>query len=141
VLGIGSALIYICGNLFAGRFVNSFGMKKLSVLSLTLVGFFVVLWLNSRVLWMVILFDYVGAFFWGIRPIATQSLTLEQLPNARGSMMSLHTAAGSLGSAFGVAVSGYLLLYYGYWALGFAFSVLNILSAIVFSTLTTEPVV
>jgi predicted MFS family arabinose efflux permease len=51
----------------------------------------------------------------------------------------MHTAAGSLGSAFGVAVSGYLLLHYGYWMLGYTFGALNILSAIVFAVLTKEP--
>lgn len=140
ILTIGSALLYIGGNLFAGRFMNSFGMKRLSVLSLLLIGVLVVLWLNSPVLWMVILFDYIGAVFWGIRPIATQSLTLEQVSRARGTMMSMYTAAGSLGSALGVAVSGHLLFYYGYWALGFAFGILNFLSAFVFAFHTNEPI-
>ena len=139
IFTIGSALLYIAGNLFAGKIVNSFGMKRLSVLSLILMGIFAILWLNSPVLWMAILFDYIGSVFWGIRPIAAQSLTLEQLPKSRGSMMSMHTAAGNLGSAIGVVVSGYLLLHYGYWMLGFTFGALNMLSAIVFAFLTKEP--
>jgi predicted MFS family arabinose efflux permease len=139
ILTIGSALIYIGGNLFAGRIVNSFGMKRLSVWSLILMGIFVVFWLNAPLLWMVILFDYIGSVFWGIRPIAAQSLTLEQLPKSRGSMMSMYTAATSLGSAVGVAFSGYLLLHYGYWMLGYVFGALNMLSALVFAVYTKEP--
>ena len=52
-----------------------------------------------------------------MRGTAINGLTLEQIPSARGTLMSLKGAAQSLGTAFGVAVGGYLLISFGYYGL------------------------
>jgi predicted MFS family arabinose efflux permease len=131
---------FIGGSLLAGRIVNSFGRKKLTVLSVTLVGVLTVLYLNVSTLSISLIFACVTAVFGGMRATTTNSLTLEQIPEARGTLMSLSSAATSLGSTFGAAIGGYLLLRYGYAGLGVGMGAVGILGALVFAFLTIDPV-
>jgi predicted MFS family arabinose efflux permease len=53
--------------------------------------------------------------------------------------MSLNGAAQSLGTAFGVAVGGYLLINFGYSGLFFAYSAFFLLGGLVIFFLAKEP--
>ena len=46
------------------------------------------------------------------------SLTLEQIPDFRGTMMSLNAAAGFMGGAIGAGVGGLVLLWWNYAGVG-----------------------
>ena len=92
---------------------------------------------SSNFLWsyaFVLLFAIVG----GIRATSTQSHTMDQMPGARGTLMSCMSAAISLGAALGAAIGGYILLGYGYVEFGYVFGAVNILGALVFAFLTSE---
>jgi predicted MFS family arabinose efflux permease len=75
----------------------------------------------------------------GMMASAASSLTLEQVPRFRGSMMSLGSAATSLGSAVGAAVGGMALIWYDYEALGSILGGLGIISAVIFYFVTIDP--
>jgi predicted MFS family arabinose efflux permease len=70
---------------------------------------------------------------------AASSLTLEQIPEFRGTMMSIDTATINLGSAFGTALGGIALLSSGYEGLGIALGVMSVVAAVVFQVLATDP--
>ena len=70
---------------------------------------------------------------------ASSSLTLEQVPRFRGTMMSLFSAVYSLGSALGAGVGGLVLLLYDYGFVGISLGAIGIASAIVFYLLTIDP--
>jgi len=138
LLNIGTVLCYIGGNLFTGRYANLLGRKRLSIISLLLSGVFMVpMFISPNYLLsyaFVILFAIVG----GVRATSTQSHTMEQMPTARGTLMSCMSAAISLGAALGAAIGGYILLGYGYAGFGYVFGAINILGALVFAFLTRE---
>jgi predicted MFS family arabinose efflux permease len=71
---------------------------------------------------------------------SANSLTLEQVPEARGTIMSLSTAALNLGSAFGTAIGGLALSSFGYEGLGSVLGVMGIAAAFVFLVFAREPV-
>jgi len=137
-LGIGTTLSYIGGNLFTGKYANLLGRKRLAIISLLLSGVFMVpIFTSSNFLWsyaFVLLFAIVG----GIRATSTQSHTMDQMPGARGTLMSCMSAAISLGAALGAAIGGYILLGYSYVEFGYVFGAVNILGALVFAFLTSE---
>ena len=70
---------------------------------------------------------------------AFNSLALEQVPDFRGTMMSLSQVSQNAGQAIGTALSGVILVVYDYEFLsilgGFA-----IIAAIIFQFLTVDPV-
>jgi predicted MFS family arabinose efflux permease len=63
---------------------------------------------------------------------------MDQMPGARGTLMSCMSAAISLGAALGAAIGGYILLGYSYVEFGYVFGAVNILGALVFAFLTSE---
>lgn len=138
LIGVGSGICYIAGNLFAGKFANKYGSKKLVVTALLVAGVLWILWTYLRILWMSLVFGYFIVIFGGMRGTAINSLTLEQISSARGTLMSLNGAAQSLGTAFGVAVGGYLLIRFGYSGLFLAYSAFFILGGLIISFLAKE---
>jgi predicted MFS family arabinose efflux permease len=138
LIQVGSGLAYIAGNLFTGKFANKYGSKRLSVVALLIGGITLALWIYLKVFWMAVVIGWVIIIFGGIRATAINSLTLEQIPSARGTLMSLNGAAQSLGTAIGAAVGGYFLISHGYTGLFLAYSVLFILGGLVISLLADE---
>jgi len=63
---------------------------------------------------------------------------MEQMPSARGTLMSCMSASISLGATFGTAIGGYILLGYSFVEFGYVFGAVNILGALVFAFLTSE---
>jgi len=139
VIIIGAALCYTVGSLICGRFVNRFGRKPLTVLSALLASVFTILFTYMPNLWLSLALNFLGAWFFGVVASASSSLTLEQVPRFRGTMMSINSAALYLGSALGTAVGGMVLLSFDYEGLGSILGVVGIIAAIVFQLLTTDP--
>jgi len=137
-LGIGTTLGYIVGSLFSGKYVHRIGRKRLSIISLLLSGIFMTLLFvipNFLVSYAsVLLFAIVS----GMRATSTQSHTMEQMPSARGTLMSCMSASMNLGATFGTAIGGYILLGYSFVEFGYVFGAVNILGALVFAFLTSE---
>jgi predicted MFS family arabinose efflux permease len=71
-------------------------------------------------------------------PAAT-SLTLEQSPGFRGSLMSLNDASRNFGLAFGVGVGGFLLLNLGYGFSGLILGSFGVFASILYYVFTIDP--
>lgn len=140
LLNIGTVLGYIGGNLFTGKYAHMLGRKRLSIISLLLSGVFLVLIFVSPSLLVSYSSALLFAIFSGIRATSTQSHTMEQMPDARGTLMSSMSAAISLGTALGAAIGGFILLGYSYIEFGYAFGAVNILGAMIFAFLTIEKI-
>jgi predicted MFS family arabinose efflux permease len=70
---------------------------------------------------------------------AANSLTLEQVPKIRGTMMSIDSAVVNLGSALGTVIGGIALLFFDYEGLASALGAMAIVAAIVVSLLAIDP--
>jgi DHA1 family purine base/nucleoside efflux pump-like MFS transporter len=136
---LGAASCYTLGSLVSGLIVNRFGRKTSTVLTAFLAGIFTITYACVLNLWLSLALSFIGSWFFGMVTSAANSLTLEQVPEFRGTMMSIDTAAINLGSAFGTALGGLALLSFGYEGLGIALGVMGVAAAVVFYLLTTDP--
>ena len=75
----------------------------------------------------------------GARRSASVSLALEQVPEYRGSMMALNTAANNLGSILGAGIGGAVLLAYDYPLIGIVLGILSVLAALVIRLYAVDP--
>jgi predicted MFS family arabinose efflux permease len=136
---LGAASCYTLGSLVSGRAVNRFGRKTSTVLTAFLAGIFTITYACVLNLWLSLALSLIASWFFGMVTSAANSLTLEQVPEFRGTMMSIDTAAINLGSALGTALGGLALVFFDYEGLGIALGVMGVTAAIVFHFLTTDP--
>jgi predicted MFS family arabinose efflux permease len=139
VIILGAASCYTLGSLISGRVVNRVGRKTSTVLTAFLAGIFVITYTCVPNLWLSLTLNLVDSWFFGMVASAANSLTLEQVPEFRGTMMSIDTATINMGSAFGTALGGLALLSFGYEGLGIALGIMGVVAAVVFYLLTTDP--
>ena len=133
------ALCFMISSYTSGRLVNRFGRKPLTVLGVLMFSVFTVAYTNLGALWMSLVLTFLGGAFSGMRFTASYSLTLEQVPEFRGTMMSLSAATNSLGSALGSGLGGLVLLLYGWRLVGTALGIIGIIASLVFYLLTEDP--
>ncbi len=91
------------------------------------------------VLWLVILLIFLDAWFDGVCATARNSLSLEQVPDFRGSMMALNSAAWNIGNAIGAGIGGLALYYFDYEGLGITLGAMGIVAAFIYYVLVDEP--
>ena len=126
------ALASMLGSLVCGRLVNRFGRKLLTVISVFLVAVFSIFFINIQNLWLSLTSYLLFGLFNGMRVTATQSLTLEQVPKFRGTMMSIYFGAVNLGSSLGAGVGGLVLLWYNWEIQAITLGGMGVFAALVF---------
>jgi len=136
---LGGALSYVLGSLITGRFVNRMGRKPSTVLTALLSGTFTVSYVLVPNVWISIVLLMIASWFFGMVASSANSLTLEQIPELRGTLMSIDTAGLNVGSAFGSTSGGLALLYFGYEGLGAVLGTIGIVAALVFYLLAKDP--
>jgi DHA2 family metal-tetracycline-proton antiporter-like MFS transporter len=136
---LGAALSYTVGSLASGRLVNRIGRKPSTVVTILLAGIFTIFLVYSHSFWISLTLNYAAAWFFGMATAAAISLTLEQVPKYRGTMMSVDTAFVNLGYALGAAFGGLMLIWLGYEGLGTALGLLGIIASVIFYTLAKDP--
>ncbi len=134
-----SALCYTIGSLVTGRFVTKFGRKNMTVVATLFAALFTVIFTLSSYFWLAIVTNFASAWFFGMSASAVESLNLEQVPRFRGTMMSLTSATGSIGSAFGAGLGGFVILQYGYEALGISLGFIGVTATFVYYFLVSDP--
>ena len=132
------ALTFMFGNLLAGRLVERYGRKMVTSMSLIIGALFTLVFYLSGNLWLAFILVMIGNFFGGMSSSAGQSLNLEQVPEYRGTMMSIDTAFNAVGSTIGAGFGGYLLLVSGWGTLGIVFGLLGIIGATIIYFFATD---
>ena len=123
----------------SGRFINNFGRKSVTFVSFLLLGIFSLFYMGLGLFWVSMAVFMIMGLVSGFRRNAGQSLSMEQIPLLRGSMMSLSAAGDSLGSALGAGVGGYVLGKGGYWLMSFVLGVLGVISALIIHFSAIDP--
>lgn len=123
-----------------GRLVNRFGRKRLTSFGVILFSLLSIAYMVMSNVWMALFFILSTSVFSAMRFTSSISLTLEQVPSLRGTMMSLNTAALGLGRVIGVAVSGFSLVYYGWGSVGISMGVLGLIAAILYAFFAVDPI-
>lgn len=137
ILLIGASL-YALGSLYAAWFVNRFGRKISTVVFLFISGIFIILYPYFSNLWLSLFVMFLASWFSGMTITAAVSLTLEQVPEYTGTMMSLNSVAVNIGNAVGSGIGGVVLISFGYKGLGNVLGGLGVLGAFVYYFLTKD---
>jgi predicted MFS family arabinose efflux permease len=136
---LGGALFFTLGAMVSGRFVKRIGRKPLTVLTSFLGGIFIVSYTSLPNLWLSLAARFLGGLFIGMTSTASNSLTLEQTPKFRGTMMSVNSAAGNMGSTLGAGVGGLALLLFNYEGMAISLGVMGLVGAVIFHLLAIDP--
>ena len=138
VLTAGMALIFAFGAFYGGRFIPRIGNKKTATITWVLMGVFLIILMNIGNVFISVAMGFLISLISGINLTASAGLTLSQVPEFRGSMMSLNTASASLGSGLNLALMGFLLTKYG-WGIGsITVGVIGIFGGVLNHLLVTE---
>lgn len=135
---LGCSSIAIVGSLVGGRLVNRMGRKRLTTLSAFLLGVFTLLFINVPTLEGALAVWLIAGFFTGSIRTALASLSLEQAPAFRATMMSLSEVSLNLAQALGNALAGLLLLAFSYQVVSLM-GLFAIVGAVIFHVFTRDP--
>ena len=133
------AIFFTSGSLLSGKFTNLFGRKKLTIIGLLVMGLFTILFTYVPWFWVSFPIAVLGCFFGGVRYAASNNMSLEQVPEFRGTMMSLNSAALNLGQTVGSMVGGYILITYDWRILGITLGIFGITASIIYYIFTDDP--
>ena len=136
---LGVTLVFAAGNLIGGRLVNRVGRKRLVVLTWSIRSLLIPLIVIMPNFSAALATSFLATIVGGIAMTAGPSLTLEQAPNSRGTMMSISSVFVSLGGAIGSSLGGIALSQSGYLTLGATFGVLGITAVLVILLLAKDP--
>jgi len=125
------ATLFTMGAVMGGRVLNRFGRKNLAVITATIAGIFTMFFSIMPSFWLTQLLIWLSLWFVGMRVTAFTTLELEQVPEFKGTMMSVDSAFSSLGSALGSIIGGAALQLSGYGLMSLTLGVLHIIAAIV----------
>jgi MFS family permease len=134
-----SSIFFLMGSLACGWVVEKLGRKKATVSSMLVFSVLTVLYPRLPGAWWVIASIMVGHLFAAVQYSASASLSLEQLPRVRGSMMSVYSASSYIGYAIGTIIGGIALLYSGWGILGAVLGGLGLVATAIYVVLVRDP--
>jgi predicted MFS family arabinose efflux permease len=82
-------------------------------------------------IWVSLILALIVNFQLGLALTSANSLTLDQIPSFRGTIMSLFTAANSMGMTFGASLGGMILITSSYGSLGVFLGLVSLLAAFI----------
>ena len=127
---VGNAICVALGSRTAGRLMKRFESRLLWTIAMIFSGFSILSSFTIPNLWAAMVLAWLVNFFMGIAFMSANSLTLDQIPGFRGTIMSLFTAANSMGSTIGASLGGFILLRYNYGFLGVLLGLITLLAAL-----------
>jgi DHA1 family inner membrane transport protein len=134
-----TCLSYIVGSLLVGRFTKRIGIRRHLLYTTGALGVITLFCYNAPSLLVGVVLAVVASFFAGMLITLASSFSLEQIPEYRGTMMSIHAAATSLGSTLAAAIGGFLLTPYGYGLYSITMGIIGIVGALIYMFMTNEP--
>ncbi len=141
LIALGSTALFALGSIVGGQLVDRVGRKRLLVATLLVSSFSLILIAFVPPLSIALALSFLGIFIYSMGFPGSTNLTLEQVPEARGTMMSINGIFMTLGGGVGAALGGVSLVLFGYMGVILTFASLSILAAAIFFFLTDDPCV
>lgn len=136
---LGFLALVSLGSILGGHLVNRVGRKRLLVATLVISSPALVPVAFVPNLWIAMTLTYSFFFIFSMSNSPSVSLTLEQAPESRGTMMSMLEIFVTLGLALGAALGGAALVLSGWTGLILTFAALELIAAATFFFLTKDP--
>jgi len=140
-VGLGIIIVSIVGQLIGGHLLNRIGRKRLAVITMIIEGITLPLLAFAPELWIALIILYFNSFIGAFAGPALINLTLEQVPQSRGTIMSINSVLLSLGGTIGVGISGLVLALYYYTGVFVVFGLLILATAAIFFFFVEDPCV
>ena len=131
--------IYVVGSLLCGRIIPKIGVKRMTSISSLFIGLSIAIFTNIQNYYLAIGFGLLMPLFASFWSASSNTLSLRQVPEYTGAMMSLNSGSSLLGRAFGSAIGGLSLNYGGYGLMGIVMGVFGVLAFLAVSVLVQEP--
>jgi predicted MFS family arabinose efflux permease len=138
VIVSGVSLVFVVGSLIGGRLVSRFGRKQLTVICAFITGVLTVAYINVSSLWLSLIFLIIATFTTSVRNTSYDSLALEQVPEYRGTMMSLNQFSQNVAWALGNGLGGLILVAFDYGHMG-VLGIAAIIATLIFHFFTIDP--
>ena len=127
-----AAFMYFVAALVIGRLVIRTGAKLLAIICLAGNGVFTMIFFFMPSALIAVPLDMTHVWFNAAAVTAIAALVLDQVPQYRGTMMSMRSIVLNAGAALGSFVGGYLLIAFGtYEAVGIVIGIMSIAAAAV----------
>ncbi len=139
VITLGVTLVFALGSLIGGRLIDRVGRKRLVVTTWLLRGLLIAAIVFMPDFWTALSMSFLATLVGGLAVTSGPSLSLEQAPKSRGTMMSIGGVFGSVGSALGVYAGGIAIGQFSYQMLGLTFGVFGAASALVIFLFAKDP--
>jgi len=128
------------GQVASGTLANRIGIKKTTWLSTIIGGFSLLLYFTYPLpVSVAILASAIGTAMAGTTMTTMATLALEQVPDSRGTMMSLNSAAMSMGAMLSTTVGGIAIDNMGFEGFGLIMFIISMAAVITFYVWTHEP--
>ena len=128
----------IVGSFTVGRLVQRTSEKTVLLSATTFLGVISLIVFRIPNFWVTYFLTLIAMFSGGVLLTVSNSFALAQIPEYRGTMMSLHGVADSSASVISAGLGGTLLLLYGYGGSSIVLGVIGILSAVVLYLFTSN---
>ncbi len=130
---------YIAGCLVTDSLTKKLGRKLLTSASAAIAAMFILAATNAPDIWSSIILSLLGSFFGGIMFTVSTSLTMEQVPDHMGTMMSVHSAAINMGATIASILGGIVIMAYSYSFYGLIMGVIGLVGALIFYRYSIDP--
>ncbi len=124
-----STSLSAAGSFVAGHLTNRYGAKTLTVIGALGDGVFILLLFLAPTLWLALASNWLHVWSASTAGTALSCLALDQVPKARGTMMSMKSVFSNIGNALGPAIGGALLNWSSYPNLGLVLGVMSIIAS------------
>jgi predicted MFS family arabinose efflux permease len=142
LLALGNTFSMLLGSIISGHVIDRIGRKRQAVYSFVLLGVSVAIVAFAPNLWVAIAFTIAGQFLAGMGIAGIINMTVEQIPNYRGTIMSLGAIFVAIGAAVGAAVGGAVLALFGsYQIMALSFVAFLLSAAGIYFFFTIDPCV
>jgi predicted MFS family arabinose efflux permease len=136
---LSSTICAFVANLVSSRFIDRFGRKISTIIASLSIGIMMAFYHLIPIQMLSISIFLLIFLFVGILFPASNALTLEQIPEYRGPMMSLSSASEKLGSAIGISLGGYILLALNWQSVGIFLGGWGIAAALILFLYAIDP--
>jgi DHA1 family inner membrane transport protein len=134
-----NGVLFVIGSLVGGLLINRFGSKSVTVICGFISGVLTAAFFSMPNLWLTLAFNFASVIIGACVIPAIICLTVDQAPESRGTMLSIHRIVGNAGEAIGAAVGGALIALFSFQVFGIGCGAFMIASALIFLFLVKQP--
>ena len=134
----GLVIAVLIGSYVGGWLVSKFGLKNTTVIAVLLTSILIIGFMNMPSYILTLAICPIMSFFAGVILTSADTLTLEQVPGARSTMMSLYTVAMKLAIALGAGIGGLMLFWWNWGSVGISLGIVGIVGTLIFHFFVNE---